>query len=100
MPTTTARRAPRRPRMPDAAVGALLLAAALLLSLLGMAWLALSLEAHWRQVRGPAAAPRGAVRALRSLGSVALLGALGLCWQADHPTMAPLVWVMSLAAAA
>jgi hypothetical protein len=77
---------------------ALLLVVAWLLTLLGLAWFALALDAHWRQVRGAAAAPRRGV--LRGLGSVALCVSLLLCLRADHVSMAPLVWVMGLAAGA
>lgn len=76
-----------------------LLGAALLCCVLGLAWLALTLEAHWQQVRaGPL--PRAAVPLLRILGAVALAAALALCLLADHPSMAALVWVMALAVAA
>ncbi|MDT7838636.1 DUF3325 domain-containing protein [Aquabacterium sp. OR-4] len=64
----------------------------------GFTWLALAMEPHGRQVRpaGPLPPPR----LLRSLGVVALLLSLLACLRADHPTMAALVWVMTLAAAA
>lgn len=78
----------------------LLLAAALLLSTCGLGWLALAMDAHWQQVRGDPVAGRGTVRLLRALGAAALLLALGLCLQADHATMAVLVWVMALAGSA
>jgi hypothetical protein len=79
---------------------AVLLAAALAASVLGMAWLALAMETHWVQVRG--AAPLGArtVRALRLLGAAGLGASLALCLAVDHASMAALVWVMGLAAAA
>lgn len=80
--------------MPDA----VLLFAALLASLVGMGWFALAMEAHWRQVLGDAGR-RPPVR-LRVLGALALASSLALCMRVDHPTMAALVWVMSLAAAA
>lgn len=80
---------------------ALLLALALGSSLLGMGWLALSLDSHWEQVRGPGAtAPRRTVVALRWLGAAALAASLGLCLAVDHASMASLVWVMTLAGAA
>ena len=47
--------------MPDA----VMLAAALAASVLGMAWLALAMETHWEQVRGTAPLPARTVRALR-----------------------------------
>ncbi|MFT4241644.1 MAG: DUF3325 domain-containing protein [Acidovorax sp.] len=77
---------------------AALLAAALLACTLGMAWLALAMQAHWAQVR-PDAPQRGVLR-LRVLGILALIASLVLCVAADHASMAVLVWVMALAAAA
>jgi hypothetical protein len=74
--------------------------AELLLNILGLSWMALAMDAHWRQVlRSDSLAPRGAV-VLRSLGTSALVLSLYLCLRADHATMAALVWIMSLAAAA
>jgi hypothetical protein len=75
----------------------LLLLLALGSCIAGMAWLALAMDVHWRQVRGAGAARRSAVLALRTAGTVALVVSLLLCLRADHPTMAALVWVMSLA---
>lgn len=76
-----------------------LLAAALLACLAGMGWLALAMDVHWAQVRGPAL-PRATARRLRLLGALSLGAALVLCLRADHASMAVLVWVMALAAAA
>lgn len=76
----------------------LFLLAAGLLSLLAMAWLALSLPAHWKQVRPGTAGPDSG--RLRLAGWLALLGSGVCCLQADHPSMAVLVWLMLLAAAA
>ncbi|MFT7773938.1 DUF3325 domain-containing protein [Roseateles sp.] len=76
---------------------AIWLAGALLLAVLGMACLALSLEAHWAQVRGRGDPPR---RVLRVLGWAGLAASLAACLVADHGTMAALVWPMTLAAAA
>lgn len=77
----------------------LLLSAALLCSVGGVAWLALAMEEHWQQVRGHAVQHRPrTVTSLRALGVIALLASLLLCLRADHATMAVLVWVMSLAA--
>ncbi|WP_334178521.1 DUF3325 domain-containing protein [Pseudoxanthomonas sp.] len=78
---------------------ALLLLAALVASVAGMGWLALSMPVHAQQVwSAPLAAP--ARRALKVAGAVALAVALGLCLAVDHATMASLVWVMGLTAAA
>lgn len=82
--------------MPDS----LLLTAALACSVCGMAWLSLAMKVHWQQVHGDAASSVATARLLRVLGSAALAGSLFLCLSADHPSIAVLVWVMSLAAAA
>lgn len=60
-------------------------------SFVGMSWLALARETHWRQVCPSARQP---LRTLQLAGSVALLLSLGLCFQADYPSIAVLVWVM------
>lgn len=72
---------------------------ALLCSVGGIAWLALAMQVHWTQVRGTEAR-RGTVLRLRLLGSGALGLSLWACLRADHATMAALLWVMLLAAAA
>ena len=77
-----------------------LLIAALVTSFCGMGWLALAMKAHWQQVRGDAAISSGSVRMLRIVGVVALIISMFLCALANHPSIAVLVWVMSLAAAA
>ncbi len=79
---------------------ALLLLAALLLNVAGLGWLALAMEVHWKQVRGAGPPPRRTVILLRVLGAAGLAGSLALCLAADHASMAALVWVMALAAAA
>lgn len=80
-------------------VKALLLIVAFLICTSGMAWLALSLEPHWRQLRSsqPSLA---LVRQLRLAGWLAILGSLPICLAADHASMAALVWIMTLAASA
>lgn len=77
----------------------LLLLAAFLTTLIGMGWLALAMNAHWRQVRQglPSA---NTIRALRILGGAALFVSLVLCLSVDHASMASLVWIMLLATAA
>lgn len=81
---------------PDASM----LLVAIISNIVGLAWLALSMETHWRQVRGAQPLTRQSVIALRVLGALGLTLSLFLCLRADHVTMAPLVWVMALAAAA
>ncbi|MGE8233409.1 MAG: DUF3325 domain-containing protein [Stenotrophomonas sp.] len=77
----------------------LMLAAALLSSLAGMAWLALSMQVHALQVWPRQPSPT-TLRLLRILGSFSVCVALVLCLAVDHATMAVLVWVMALSAAA
>ncbi|HSV59081.1 MAG TPA: DUF3325 domain-containing protein [Variovorax sp.] len=81
--------------MPDA----LIVLAAVLANLVGLAWIALAMEPHWEQVRSdPLHAGRAAM--LRVLGASAIAGSALLCLWADHATMAWLVWTMALTAAA
>ena len=77
----------------------LLLAAAFLASLCGLGWLAVAMDAHWQQIRADSA-DRRTVVTLRVLGSASLLVSLLICLSVDHPSMAALVWIMTLAAGA
>jgi hypothetical protein len=82
--------------MPEPAISAWLLLSAVLASVAGMGWLALSMQVHAQQVWGSAltvASPR----LLRTLGAFALALSLWLCLRVDHASMAVLVWVMTLA---
>ena len=81
-------------------IKALLLAAALVLCAAGVAWLALAMDTHWRQVTNTDAVRGGTVIALRVLGAAALLASLLICLRVDHASMAALVWIMALAASA
>ncbi|MEY1661228.1 DUF3325 family protein [Isoalcanivorax beigongshangi] len=74
-----------------------LLSAALLATLIGAGWWALSLDSHWKQSGGSTRLPPTSARCLRGAGASAWLLALMLCLLADHATMAVLVWVMLLA---
>ncbi|MCR2747841.1 DUF3325 domain-containing protein [Limnobacter parvus] len=77
------------------------LAMAVVLSLLGMCWLALSMDVHWAQTRQIALADNKPPRKLlKVLGSLALLLSLALCLLADRPSIAVLVWVMLMAGSA
>jgi hypothetical protein len=78
----------------------MMLLLALVASFVGLAWLALAMDTHWRQVRPLNARSHGATVALRVLGSAALVLSLILCLVADHASMAVLVWVMALAGGA
>jgi hypothetical protein len=66
----------------------------------GMAWLALAMPAHWLQVRGSKNRPAYTARTLRVLGAGALALSLALALRADHASIAPILWVMMLTAAA
>ena len=75
------------------------LVAAAILSLTGMSWLALAMKAHWSQLyQDRKLEPRRSL--LRVMGSAALVVSGLCCLQADHPSMAVLVWVMLMAGAA
>ncbi|HUG23977.1 DUF3325 domain-containing protein [Piscinibacter sp.] len=67
---------------------------------LGLGWIALAMEPHWQQVRDEQRRARGVVHTLRVLGVVGVVLSLWICLRADHVSMAALVWVMMLAAAA
>lgn len=83
--------------MPEALLYTLALAA----STVGLAWLALSMDVHWEQVRGERdPLPRPTAVRLRWLGAAFLAASLALCIAVDHPSMASLVWCMSLAGGA
>lgn len=82
--------------MPDA----LLLTAAVAANVIGLGWLALSMDVHWQQVRGAESLARSTVRVLRWLGAVGVVFSLALCLAVDHASMAVLVWFMALAGAA
>jgi hypothetical protein len=80
---------------------AALLALAYLAGTAGLGWLALAMDVHWKQLRGPQAAQTPARgRVLRALGLAGLAASLLLCLAADHTSIAVLVWIMTLAAAA
>ncbi|MBB6563395.1 hypothetical protein HNP48_006115 [Acidovorax soli] len=82
--------------MPDS----LLYVVALLANVTGLAWLALSMDVHWEQVRGPAPLTRGTVVLLRWLGAAVVVASLAVCLSVDHGSMASLVWFMVLAGSA
>lgn len=77
-----------------------LLAGAVLLNVAGFAWLALAMDAHWKQVRGSGKPPQGRRTPLRLAAGAAFLISLILCNLSDHATIAALVWVMALTAGA
>ncbi len=80
-------------------VDGFLLLAAVSSSLCGMGWLALAMKPHYAEVR-PGELRESTRRTLRTLGVAANLLSLALCLWVDHPSMASLVWIMLLTAAA
>ncbi len=66
-------------------------------AVLGCAWLALAMEAHWEQVHGASAPSRASQAGLRALGTLGVLGCGALCFVADRPSMALLLWLMLMA---
>ena len=76
------------------------LAISLLTSLVGMGWLASTIDAHWQQVSGRVPLSSSWRRSLRVLGATALTLSLLMSFRADHPSMAPLVWIMGLGVSA
>ncbi|MFT4179154.1 MAG: DUF3325 domain-containing protein [Thermomonas sp.] len=85
--------------MPEHTSAGWMLLAALLASVAGMGWLALSMPVHAAQVWGAPLA-NGALRLLRWFGIAGVLVSLRLCLHANHASMAVLVWVMALSGAA
>lgn len=88
--------------MPEtsALLTAALHAASWLASLIGMAWLALAMDVHWQQVRPADAHTPAIARRLRACAIAALAASLALSLTADHPSMAALVWPLTLATSA
>lgn len=80
---------------------ALYLSAAVLLSLVGMAWLALSMDVHWAQFKQiPLAESHPPKVILKALGYTALFVSLVVCLVADRPSIAALVWIMLMVGSA
>ncbi len=82
---------------------ALWLLVATVLSLLGMSWLALAMKVHWQQVFNNRVEQQNSLPnagLLRVLGGVAIISSGLCCLQADHASMAVLVWFMLLTLAA
>jgi len=78
-------------------VDAIFLLGAAVSALLGNAWLALAMDGHWQQVHGTSGASQVSRPVLQILGALGLLGCGALCFAADRPSMALLLWVMLLA---
>jgi hypothetical protein len=76
------------------------LSTAFVCSVIGMGWLALAMDVHWKQVHAGAPLSRRASVVARCLGFSALTASLVLCLLADTATMAVLVWMMLLALSA
>lgn len=75
-------------------------AGAAVTSVAGFAWLSLAMDTHWQQVHGGTTPARTVRTALRALGVTGLLASALLCFAADRPSMAVLVWLMLLAGSA
>jgi Protein of unknown function (DUF3325) len=75
-------------------------AGSLVCCVLGCSWFALAKDVHWREAMGATALSRATQTRLRMLGATALLVSLTLSLTVDHPSIAALVWIMMLAAAA
>lgn len=73
------------------------LAGAAIISVLGFAWLALAMQVHWEQVYGYSRRSMTMQAALRLFGVAALIISAVLCFIADRPSMAALLWIMMLA---
>jgi uncharacterized membrane protein YhaH (DUF805 family) len=84
--------------MSDIAIETLLPTAALIVTVIGMGWLALSVPFHAQQVWGVTPSLRR-LHDSRRKGACALCVALLLCMAADHASIAVLVWIMAIAAA-
>jgi len=70
-------------------------------SVLGMSWLALSMDVHWAQAKQiPRAESKPPRAVLKLLGCCALVLSLAVCLAADRPSIAVLVWLMLLSGAA
>ncbi len=82
------------------ATSSILLIGAVLATVGGCAWLAVAMDAHWRQVRGGEPARPGTPVVHRVLGTAALAASAVLCFLADRPSMAALVWILLFAAGA
>ena len=76
----------------------ILLILAVVMGLASFAWLALAMDVHWKKVQEGRASNHPA-KVLRVMGWVGLLVTAVLCFMADRPSMAVLVWLMLLAAA-
>jgi hypothetical protein len=69
-------------------------------TLFGFAWLALAMEDHWQQVYGGTGPSEATQRALRLLGASGIIVSGILCFVADRPSMAALVWILFMAVGA
>lgn len=75
----------------------IILVAAAAASMIGFAWLALAMQGHWEQVHGGAGPSHATKLTLRVSGIFGLLVSGTLCFIADRPSMAALLWIMLLA---
>lgn len=64
------------------------------------AWLALAMEGHWQQVHGGSGPSQAAQALLRVLAVFGIIVSGVLCFVADRPSMAALLWIMLMVFAA
>lgn len=72
----------------------LIIAASGFASIIGFAWIALAMHAHWQRVKPSAPLPPVRQRRLRLQGSLSLALSLALCLSAEETGMAILLWAM------
>lgn len=72
------------------------LALAAVLMVVSMAWIALGMENHWKQVYPTFPRSKTITRILKAGGIGGMLAVAGLCRLVDTPGMAVLVWCMLL----
>ena len=82
--------------MPDFMTLTLAFAAAVV----GMGWLALTIDMNYARVGKRGALTSSGLARLRLLSTIGVTASLALCLSVDHVSMAALVWIMLLAAAA
>ena len=82
--------------MPDFMTLTLAFAAAVV----GMGWLALTIDMNYARVGKRGTLTSSGLARLRLLGAIGVTASLALCLSVDHASMAALVWIMLLAAAA
>jgi hypothetical protein len=78
----------------------MILIAAGVVAIVSLAWLALAMDGHWWQVHGGSSPSQLTQTLLRVLGASGIVVSGTLCFIADRPSMAALLWIMLMAFAA